>query len=184
MTAVGFETGSSYASPKRKRGTIVSHWATNIMARIHRRDLLRVSAAVIPGAAILSLGHAAEPNNASDKVNAMKIHYFEIVTPDVNAACDLYSQMHGVTFSKADQNLGGARTAKLAGGGMLGIRAPLRSTEKPVVRPYLLVEDIKASVAAAAKAGAKIAMEPTEILGYGQFAIVVHGGIESGLWQV
>jgi uncharacterized protein len=50
------------------------------------------------------------------------------------------------------------------------------------VRPYLLVEDIKASVAAAAKSGGQIAMEPTEILGYGQFAIVIHG--ESGLWQL
>jgi predicted enzyme related to lactoylglutathione lyase len=67
---------------------------------------------------------------------------------------------------------------------MLGIRAPLRPTEKPVVRPYMLVKDIKASVASAAKAGAVIAMEPTEIAGHGQFAIVIHGGIESGLWQL
>jgi hypothetical protein len=32
--------------------------------------------------------------------------------------------------------------------------------------------------------GAEIAMTPTEIVGYGQFAIVIHGGIESGLWQM
>jgi predicted enzyme related to lactoylglutathione lyase len=114
----------------------------------------------------------------------MKIHYLEIVTPDVDAACALHSQMHRVDFGEAEPMLGGARTAKLASGGMLGIRAPLRPTETPVVRPYFLVEDIKASVAAAAKAGAFIAMEPTEIPGYGQFAIVIHGGIESGLWQV
>ena len=114
----------------------------------------------------------------------MKIQYLEIVTPDVDAACQLYSQMHGVPFGDADQNLGGARTAKLAGGGMLGIRAPLRDTEKPVVRPYVLVEDIKASVAAAAESGAVVAMPPTEIAGHGQFAIVIHGGIESGLWQL
>ncbi|HEY3391925.1 MAG TPA: hypothetical protein VGK58_04420 [Lacipirellulaceae bacterium] len=114
----------------------------------------------------------------------MKIQYLEIVTPDVDAACELYSQMHGVTFAGADQNLGGARTAKLAGGGMLGIRAPLRDTETRVVRPYVLVEDIKASVAAASKTGAQIAMPPTEIAGYGEFAIVIHGGIESGLWQL
>ena len=114
----------------------------------------------------------------------MKIQYVEIVTRDVDGACELYSQMHGVTFGEADENLGGARTAKLANGGMLGIRAPLRDTEKPVVRPYVLVEDINASVAAAAKSGAEIAMEPTEIAGHGQFAIVIHGGIESGLWQL
>ena len=114
----------------------------------------------------------------------MTIQYLEIVTTDVDGACRLYSQMHGVTFGDADQNLGGARTANLANGGMLGIRAPLRPTEKPVVRPYVLVEDIKASVAAAAKSGAETAMPPTEIAGYGQFAIVIHGGIDSGLWQL
>jgi len=114
----------------------------------------------------------------------MKIHYLEIVTTDVDAACELYSQMHGATFGDADQNLGGARTAKLAGGGMLGIRAPLRDTERPVVRPYVLVEDIKASVAAAAEAGAEIAMSPTLVAGYGEFAIVIHGRVESGLWQL
>jgi predicted enzyme related to lactoylglutathione lyase len=119
----------------------------------------------------------------ADTANAMKIQYLEIVTTDIDAACALYSQMHGAVFGEADQNLGGARTARLASGGMLGIRAPLRPTEKPVVRPYILVEDIKASVAAAAKSGAEIAMEPTEIAGHGQFAIVMHGGIESGLWQ-
>ncbi len=114
----------------------------------------------------------------------MKIHYLEIVTPEANAACKLYAQMYSVTFGEPDQHLGGARTAPLAGGGMLGVRAPLAAHEKPVVRPYVLVEDIQASVAAAAAAGGQVAMEPTEIPGYGQFAIVIHGGIESGLWQL
>ena len=136
---------------------------------------------------ILSLpthGQGLKPGGIDiPKDNAMKIQYLEIVTMDVDAACALYSQMHGVTFGESDQNLGGARIAKLASGGMLGIRAPLRDTEKPVVRPYVLVNDIKASVAAAAESGAEIAMPPTEIAGHGQFAIVIHGGIESGLWQ-
>jgi predicted enzyme related to lactoylglutathione lyase len=173
-------------------------------ASINRRNILRVglSATALPAAALLNLGCTPDeanrtrnsnalPDNQSnvhnkkaDEGSAMKIQYLEIVTTDVDGACELYSQMHGVTFGDADQNLGGARTAKLAGGGMLGIRGPLRPTEKPVVRPYVLVKDIKASIAAAAKAGAEIAMEPTEIPGYGQFAIVIHGGIESGLWQL
>ncbi len=113
----------------------------------------------------------------------MKIHYLEIVTPDVTAACALYSQMYGVTFGEADPNLGGARTANLDDGGMLGVRAPLRDTEEPIVRPYVLVEDIKAAVAAA-ESSAEIAMEPMEIPGYGQFAIVIQGGIDLGLWQL
>ncbi len=46
----------------------------------------------------------------------MRIHYLEIVTTDVETVCTLYSKMHGVTFGDADQNLGGARTARLANG--------------------------------------------------------------------
>jgi predicted enzyme related to lactoylglutathione lyase len=174
------------------------------MPRINRRNILRVglAATALPGATILNLGCAPDEDNGApstnglpddesnmhdknaDKRSAMKIQYLEMVTTDVDAACELYSQMHGVTFGDVDQNLGGARTAKLAGGGLLGIRAPLRDTEKPVVRPYVLVEDIKASVEAAAESGAEIAMPPTEIAGHGEFAIVIHGGIESGLWQL
>ncbi|MEL6899736.1 MAG: hydroxylase [Cyanobacteria bacterium J06606_4] len=114
----------------------------------------------------------------------MQIHYLEIVTPDVETACALYSKMYGITFSDADDNLGGARTANLADDSKLGIRTPLRDTEEPVVRPYFQVEDIKASIARASESGADIAMMPTEIPGYGQFAIVIHGGIESGFWQL
>lgn len=179
------------------------------MSRINRRNFLRIglTSMALPGATILNSGytynqdsgtrkteespddqlnrHDRNANNSNaNKGNGMRIHYLEIVTTDVDAACVLYSKMHGVTFGEADQNLGGARTANLDSGGMLGIRAPLRETEIPVVRPYVLVEDIKASVAAAAESGAEIAMQPTEIAGYGQFAIVIQGGIESGLWQL
>ncbi len=114
----------------------------------------------------------------------MKIQYLEIVTPDVDAVCQTYSQVHGVTFGEPDPNLGRARTAKLASGGMLGVRAPLRDTEEPVVRPYILVEDIQAAVAIAANAGAKIALPPMDLPGHGTCAIFIQGGIESGLWQL
>ena len=114
----------------------------------------------------------------------MKIYYLEIVTADVEAACALYSDMYGASFGEADPSLGGARTAKLDDGGMLGVRAPMRDTEKPVVRPYVLVDDIKASVAAAKSNDAVVAMEPMEIPGHGTFAIVIQGGIDLGLWQL
>lgn len=60
----------------------------------------------------------------------------------------------------------------------------MRETEKPVVRPYLLVEDIEAAVEAAQAAGGEIAMLPTEIPGQGTFAIYILGGIQHGLWQL
>ena len=114
----------------------------------------------------------------------MKIHYLELVTPEVDALCDQYSTVHGIAFSEPDANLGGARTAKLSDGGLLGIRGPLRDTETPVIRPYALVDDIEASVDAAANAGGEVALPPMEIPGHGICAIVIQGGIECGLWQV
>jgi predicted enzyme related to lactoylglutathione lyase len=114
----------------------------------------------------------------------MQIHYLEIVTTDVETICDLYSRIHGVTFGDANQNLGGARTARLASGGLLGVRAPLNDGERPVVRPYILVKDIEAAVAAAAKAGAEIIVPPMKIPGHGTCAIFYQGKIESGLFQV
>ena len=114
----------------------------------------------------------------------MQIHYLEIVTTDVDAVCRTYAQIHGVTFRDADEHLGGARTAILAGGGMLGVRPPLRDTETPVVRPYILVSDIQAAVDTAAESGAEVALPPMELPGHGTCAIVIHGGIESGLWQI
>ena len=114
----------------------------------------------------------------------IQVQYLEIVTPDVDAICAQYSQVHGVTFGDPDPNLGGARTTKLTGGGMLGIRGPLRDSESPVVRPYVLVDNIIASVTAAADAGAEVALPPMQLSGHGTCAIVIQGGIECGLWQL
>ncbi len=127
---------------------------------------------------------ADDKTESTDKGNSMQVQYLEIVTSEVDAVCQTYSQLHDVSFGEPDQNLGGARTAKLEGGGFLGVRGPLRETETPVVRPYVLVADIKAAVDAAAEAGAEIALPPMEIPGHGTCAIVIQGGIESGLWQL
>ena len=40
--------------------------------------------------------------------NTMQIDYLEIVTPDVDAVCAVYKQLHGVTFSAPDAALGNA----------------------------------------------------------------------------
>ena len=122
--------------------------------------------------------------NSRDTETRADIHYLEIVTKDVAAACALYTRMHGATFSDPDQNLGGARTAPLASGGTLGIRAPMHAAERPVVRPYFLAGDIAAAVAAAAESGAVIAVPPMEIPGRGTCAILIQDGVESGLWQL
>ena len=114
----------------------------------------------------------------------MKIHYLEIVTRDVDAVCAAYASAHKVQFGEPDAGLGNARTAAMAGSGLVGVRGPLRETEEPVVRPYLLVSDIHAAVAAVEQAGGEVAVPPLEIPGHGTFAIYVLGGNDHGFWQL
>jgi len=133
-----------------------------------------------------SLGHQDRPAPAvqETKEEAMQIQYLEIVTPDVDATCASLEKLHGVRFGRPEAWLGNARTAALGGGGRIGVRAPMRETEEPVVRPYVLVDDIAAAVEAAEAAGAEIALPPTEIQGHGTFAIYLQGGIDHGLWEL
>lgn len=172
------------------------------MAKTNRRDILRFGAAFLASPLLAIFGIGCAPNEArtTDSMEpatdneytenetgtgaAMTIQYLEIVSPDVDGICETYEQLHGMKFGKPDASLGNARTAKLSDGSLLGVRAPLRDTEQPIVRPYFLVEDIEASVSKAADSGAKIALPPTELPGHGRCAIFIQGGAEHGLWQL
>ena len=114
----------------------------------------------------------------------MRVHYLEIVTPEVDAVCSAYAAANDVEFGPADPGLGNARTAELSDGGLVGVRAPMRETEEPVVRPYWLVEDIEGAVAKALNAGGELALPPMEIPGRGTFAIYIQGGVHHGLWKI
>lgn len=113
----------------------------------------------------------------------MKIHYLEIVTPEVDAVCATYEAAQAISFGDPDPLLGGARTATGRDGTIIGVRGPLRDDEAPIVRPYWLVDDIDAAVSAAAEQGARIALAPLELPGKGRFAILIHGGVDHGFWQ-
>ena len=63
------------------------------------------------------------------------------------------------------------------------MRAPLREDEYPIVRPYILVDDIQSAVETAQAVGGEIALPAIEIPGRGWFAIYIQGGIQHGLWQ-
>jgi predicted enzyme related to lactoylglutathione lyase len=114
----------------------------------------------------------------------MNVQYLEIVTREVDDVCVSYTKALKVQFGEPVAELGGARTAKLAGGGIVGVRSPLRETEEPVVRPYWLVADIDTALAAAVQSGGEVAIPPLEIPGYGTFAIYLQGGNDHGLWQL
>jgi len=58
----------------------------------------------------------------------MKIQYLEIATQEVDAVCAAYASAHKVQFGEPDAGLDSARTAALAGHGLVGVRAPTRET--------------------------------------------------------
>ena len=113
-----------------------------------------------------------------------EIHYLEIVTPDLEAARDLYAKAYGWTFGDSVPELGNAYVASLPNGSRCGIRAPMHDQETPTVRPYVRVTDIDTAVAEAVELGAELALGATEIPGQGSIAIYIIGGIQQGLWQV
>ena len=127
---------------------------------------------------------ASSSGNDASKVDSMRIQYLEVVTTDVDAVCAVYAAANGLQFGECDARLGNARTATLPDGSMVGVRAPMHDGEKPVVRPYWLVEDIEAAVKAAVAAGGELAMPTTLIPGLGKFAIYFEGGTQQGLWQL
>lgn len=148
------------------------------------RLAIRALPAIVILIAALFAGRPAPGVPQTEEGKTMQVQYLEIVTPDVEATCSALEKLHGVSFGEPEAGLGNARTAALRGGGTIGVRAPMRETEEPVVRPYLLVEDIEAAVKAAEAAGGEIAVPAMEIPGRGKFAIYLLGGIQHGLWQL
>lgn len=114
----------------------------------------------------------------------MKLHYLEIVTPDIEATCATYENIYSVKFSEEDELLGGAKTCTLPDDTIIGVRAPLRETEEPIIRPYWLVDDIEKAVSIIETQGGEIAVPPLEIPSKGKFAIYIQGGIDQGFWQL
>lgn len=113
----------------------------------------------------------------------MRLQYLEVVSSDVDATCSALTKIHGVAFGEPDAGLGNARTAPLAGGGLIGVRASMHDQEEPTVRPYVLVDDIEAAEKTAEAAGVEFLMPTTEIPGHGKFAIYAQDGIQHGLWS-
>lgn len=136
-------------------------------------------------ASVFLIGAATDRNAPQDDSKTVQVHYLEFVTESVDETCEALAEIHGVEFSDPIAEFGNARTAELKDGGLIGVRAPMRKTEDPVVRPYLLVDDIEAAVKAAELAGAEVAIPPMEMPGgRGTFSIYILGGIEHGLWQL
>ncbi|MEM7236096.1 MAG: hydroxylase [Planctomycetota bacterium] len=139
----------------------------------------------VSSVATLTLSACCSTGPESKDEAAPLIYFLEIVTPDVNENCSALEKLHGIRFGEPIAELGNARMAVTPDNGRISIRAPMRADEAPVVRPYLLVDDIEAAVKAAAAAGGQIAMGAEELPGgLGKFAIYLQGGIQYGLWEL
>ena len=113
----------------------------------------------------------------------MAVHYLEFVSDGADTLTALYQRIHGLSFGPPDPDLGQARVATRADGTLVGIRKPLAPHEEPIVRTYLAVDDIQRAVKQAEDSGAIIAYPPTRQGQRGTFAIVIHCGLQHGLWQ-
>jgi predicted enzyme related to lactoylglutathione lyase len=113
----------------------------------------------------------------------MRIHYLEIVSPDVAAQCAALERVHDLSFGPPVADLGQARVAEAPDGSLIGVRAPLAEHEQPIVRTYLEVEDITRAVEEAEASGAVIAYPPTQQGDTGTWAIYILGDVQMGLWQ-
>jgi hypothetical protein len=71
-----------------------------------------------------SLAEAPPP---TAQAPALRVHYLEIVTGEVDATCAALKTLHGVRFGAPEPALGSARTAPLRGGGRVGVRPPPRA---------------------------------------------------------
>jgi hypothetical protein len=112
-----------------------------------------------------------------------RIHYIEIVCPDVDAKCAALARIHGFSFGKPVADLGLARVAEAGDGSFVGVRAPMAEHEQPVVRTYLEVDDMARAVKNAEAAGGVFAYGPTTQGDTGTWAIYFLGDIQLGLWH-
>lgn len=133
---------------------------------------------------VLLLG-CRSPQNKNQESAALpsQVHYLEIVSHDLDKVCRMLEEMLGVTFGEKVASLGMARVAKMPGGQLLGVRAPLAAHELPIVRTYFRVDDIQKALKTAESAGAEIAYPPTQQGNTGTWAIFILNGIQYGLWQ-
>ncbi|MEM9938946.1 MAG: hydroxylase [Pseudomonadota bacterium] len=146
--------------------------------------LSALASAIWLGACNTSLNAQPESNTLITVEGPMQIQYLEIVTENVEETCAALEALHGVTFGEPQDGLGFARVAEMKDGGRIGVRAPLAEHDTPIVRPYMLVDDIEAAIETAEAAGAMFAMKATEVAGHGTFAIYFLGGIQYGLWEL
>ena len=98
--------------------------------------------------------------------------WYELTTTDLDAAQAFYAKVIG--WSVGDSGMPGMdyRIAKAGEAMVAGMMLPAQADIPPNWLIYFAVTDCDSAAKAAAKAGARILMEPTDIPGVGRFAVL------------
>ena len=131
----------------------------------------------------LSPRHDSPEEPTPRRDSHMQVHYLEFVCDDVAAQCAALEAAHDLSFGPAVPELGNARVAEGQEGTRVAVRAPLADHERPIIRPYVAVDDIALALSKAEAKGAVLAYPPTQQGDTGTWAIYIVGDLQVGLWQ-
>jgi uncharacterized protein len=119
--------------------------------------------------------------------------WYELMTTDTDAAADFYGAVVGWAIDRQATSAGATYPRLSAGETMIGglfalDEAMLKAGARPNWMGYIAVEDVDAKAAAIKAAGGHIHVPPTDIPGYGRFAMcadpsgapfyIMHGSVE------
>lgn len=108
------------------------------------------------------------------------ISHVEYVSEDAAATTKFFETLFGWTLEAMPD---GYAFGAPPGGATVGLRGP-QSGESPASISYVQVKNVKAALASAEKAGAKVVVHKTEIPNFGHFGIIIApGSVALGLFE-
>lgn len=112
--------------------------------------------------------------------------WVDLMVPDRHRARDFYGPLFGWEFDEGSAETGYYTMALKNGHPVAGIGEQMEGQSgMPIVwTTYIAVDDVQASAAKAKDAGGQLFMEPMDVMGFGQMAIVADPtGAVFGMWQ-
>ncbi len=110
--------------------------------------------------------------------------WIDVMTPDVQAAQQFYSQLFGWQFADHGPQYGGYHLAASQGRPVAGLGPVMREGEPTVWSTYFATDDIALTSDRIRQAGGTMMVEPMEVPQMGHMAIAVDPqGAVFGLWQ-
>lgn len=117
---------------------------------------------------------------------AHEFTWIELTTDNTEAAKGFYAELFGWRYDELPMDIGGVYSMfqPAAGGPGGGIMAKPMPEVPTAWMPYVLTEDLEASVKRAEELGGAVRVPPTPVTEHGAFAVIADpsGGV-IGLWR-